>query len=106
MPSPLLWGDQATVRERLGKGLSELNLVRRHFKLTYPFPPSEVVEFFSLYHGPTNQAGASLDSGGRERLRQELETLWSVHNRAETGTRVCAEYLEVIGIRARDDRKE
>lgn len=106
MPSPLLWGDQATVYERLSKGLSKLNVVRRHFRLSYPFPPSEVVEFFCLYYGPTNRACASLGNRGREHLRQELETLWSAHNRAETGTRVFAEYLEVIGIRSRNVRKE
>jgi SAM-dependent methyltransferase len=101
MPSPVLWGDETTVRERLGTGLSDLNLVRRHYTFNYPFPPSEVVEFFRLYYGPTNQAFASLDSGGRERLRQELEALWSAHNRAGIGcTTVFAEYLEVIGIRA------
>ena len=101
MPSPVLWGDEATVRERLGKGLSELNLVRRHYTFSYPFPPSEVVEFFRLYYGPTNEAFASLDAGGRESLRRGLETLWSSHNRAGTDcTTVFAEYLEVIGIRA------
>jgi SAM-dependent methyltransferase len=101
MPSPVLWGDETTVRERLGKGLSELNLVRRHYTFSYPFPPSEVVEFFRLYYGPTNQAFASLDVGNAERLRQELEGLWSSHNRAGKGcTTVLAEYLEVIGIRA------
>ncbi|HSQ52710.1 MAG TPA: class I SAM-dependent methyltransferase [Nitrospiraceae bacterium] len=101
MPSPVLWGDEATVRERLSKGLSELNLVRRHYTFSYPFPPSEVVEFFRLYYGPTNQAFASLDADGRERLRQELEALWSSHNRAgKDCTTVFAEYLEVIGIRA------
>jgi len=101
MPSPVLWGDEATVRERLGKGLSELNLVKRHYTFSYPFPPSEVVEFFRLYYGPTNEAFASLDAGGRESLRRELETLWSSHNRTGTGcTTVFAEYLEVIGIRA------
>jgi SAM-dependent methyltransferase len=101
MPSPVLWGDEATVRERLGKGLSKLNLVRRHYTLSYPFPPSEVVEFFRLYYGPTNRAVASLDAGGGKRLRQELEGLWSSHNRAgmECMT-VLAEYLEVIGMRA------
>jgi SAM-dependent methyltransferase len=100
MPSPVLWGDETTVRERLGEGLSELNLVRRHYIFSYPFPPSEVVEFFRLHYGPTNQAFASLDAGGSERLRLELEALWSSHNRAETGcTTVFAEYLEVIGIR-------
>jgi len=101
MPSPVLWGDETTVRERLGKGLSELNLVRRHYTFSYPFPPSEVVEFFRLYYGPTNQAFAALDAVDRERLRRELETLWSSHNRAGTDcTTVFAEYLEVIGIRA------
>ena len=101
MPSPVLWGDETTVRERLGKGLSELLLVRRHYTFSYPFSPSEVVEFFRLYYGPTNQAFASLDVAGSEHLRQELVALWSSHNRAGTGcTTVFAEYLEVIGIRA------
>jgi len=101
MPSPVLWGDEATVRERLGKGLSNFNLVRRHYTLSYPFPPSEVVEFFRLYYGPTNRVFASLDAGGGERLRQELEALWSSHNRAGMGcTTILAEYLEVIGMRA------
>ncbi|HEX5543907.1 MAG TPA: class I SAM-dependent methyltransferase [Nitrospira sp.] len=99
MPSPLLWGDEAIVRERLGHGLSELSLTRRQYLFSYPFPPSEVVEFFRLYYGPTHQAFASLDELGRSRLRQDLEVLWSAHNRADGGsTTVYAEYLEVIGI--------
>ncbi len=100
MPSPVLWGDETTVRERLGQGLSELNMVRRQYTFSYPFPPSEVVEFFRLNYGPSNQAFASLDADGRERLRRELEALWTAHNRAGLGcTTVFAEYLEVIGIR-------
>jgi SAM-dependent methyltransferase len=100
-PSPVLWGDEATVRERFGAGLSELRLARRHYTLSYPFRPSEVVEFFRLYFGPMNQAFASLDANGRERLREELEALWQAHNRAWMDlTMVCAEYLEVIGTRA------
>jgi SAM-dependent methyltransferase len=101
MPSPLLWGDEATVRERLGAGLSDLSLVRRSYTFSYPFPPAEVVGFFQLNYGPTNQAFASLDADGRERLRHELESLWISHNRAAAGcTTVLAEYLEVIGTRA------
>ncbi|HXX73924.1 MAG TPA: class I SAM-dependent methyltransferase [Nitrospiraceae bacterium] len=101
MPSPVLWGDEATVRERLGKGLSDLSLIRRHYTFSYPFPPAEVAEHFRLYYGPTNQAFASLDIDGREGLRKELEALWSSHNRAGTDcTTVFAEYLEVIGTRA------
>jgi len=101
MPAPVLWGDEATVRERLGHGLSELSLARRQYLFDYPFPPSEVVEFFRLYYGPTNRAFASLDDEGQTQLRQELETLWATHNRgAADCTTVFAEYLEVIGIRA------
>ncbi|OQW37589.1 MAG: ubiquinone biosynthesis methyltransferase UbiE [Nitrospira sp. SG-bin1] len=100
MPSPVLWGDESTVRERLGHGLSELSLMRRQYLFDYPFPPSEVVEFFRLYYGPTNKAFASLDAEGQVRLRQELETLWAAHNRAGGDcTTVFAEYLEVVGIR-------
>jgi ubiquinone/menaquinone biosynthesis C-methylase UbiE len=100
MPAPVLWGDEATVRERLNEGLSDLSLVRRHYTFSYPFPPSEVVEFFRLYYGPTNQAFASLDALGAESLRRELDALWTSHNRAGAGsTTVFAEYLEVIGVR-------
>ncbi len=63
MPSPLLWGDEATVHERLGSGVSQLNLSRRPYTFNYPFPPSEVVDVFRLYYGPANLAFASLDDG-------------------------------------------
>jgi len=101
MPSPVLWGDETTVRERFGQGLADLRLVRRHYTLTYPFPPADVVELFRLYYGPIHQAFAALDADGRNALRRELEELWARHSRAATDrTTVYAEYLEVIGIRA------
>lgn len=100
MPSPTLWGDETTVRDRLGKGTSELQLNRRMYTFSYPFSPAEVVEFFRLYYGPTHLAFDSLTVDGQDRLRRELETLWSSHNRGGSGsTVVFAEYLEVIGIR-------
>jgi SAM-dependent methyltransferase len=100
IPAPVLWGDEASVRERLGHGLSELSLMRRQYLFDYPFPPSEVVEFFRLYYGPTNRAFASLDDEGQTQLRQELETLWAAHNRGGADcTTVLAEYLEVVGVR-------
>ena len=101
MPSPLLWGDEATVRERLGAGVSQLNLSRRLYTFNYPFPPSEVVEVFRLYYGPANLAFASLDHAGQQALHRDLESLWSAHNRA-TGnvTIVDAEYLDIVANRA------
>ena len=100
MPSPTLWGDESVVQERLGHGLSELSLARRQYLFSYPFAPSEVVEFFRLNYGPTNRAFAALDADGQHRLRQELDTLWSAHNQSgPDSTIVFAEYLEVIGIK-------
>ena len=101
MPSPLLWGDEAVVRERLGIGASRLNLTRRMYTFNYPFPPEEVVEIFRLYYGPANLAFESLEHADQNALRQELESLWSAHNRAKGGvTIVDAEYLDVIATRA------
>jgi SAM-dependent methyltransferase len=101
MPSPLLWGEEATVRERLGGGVSNLTLTRRMYTFNYPFSPSEVVDFFWSYYGPTNRAFASLDQEGQKKLHGELERLWSDYNLAGGGlTVVAAEYLEVIATRA------
>ena len=61
MPAPVLWGDETVVRSRLGHGISDLKMTRRQYSFTYPFPPSEVVEFFRQYYGPTNRAFATLD---------------------------------------------
>jgi SAM-dependent methyltransferase len=101
MPSPVLWGDEDTVRARFATGLSELRLSRRLYVIDYPFPPGEVVEFFRAFYGPTNRAFAALDETGQGALRQALEAHWSSANLAgPNGTRVEAEYLEVIGVRA------
>ena len=101
IPSPVLWGDEATVRTRLGRGVSDLTLTRRHYTFDFPFPPSDVVDFFQLYYGPINRAFAALPEDGRKMLHSELEELWSAHNHASDGlTVVRAEYLEVIATRA------
>jgi ubiquinone/menaquinone biosynthesis C-methylase UbiE len=101
MPAPVLWGDEAVVRERLGHGVSDLTMTRRQYSFTYPFPPAEVVEFFRQYYGPTNRAFASLDETDARKLRADLEALWSVNNRAgDELTVVSSEYLEVIAVKA------
>ena len=100
MPAPVLWGNEATVRERLGHGVATLSMTRRHYTFTYPFPPVDVVEFFRQYYGPTNRAFAALDENDARKLRNELEALWSIHNRGgDTLTVVKSEYLEVVATR-------
>ena len=101
MSSPVLWGDESVVRERLGAGVSHLEMARRYYPLDFPFPPAETVELFRQYYGPTNRAFASLDERSSNNLREELEALWSTYNRAGSDlTFVPAEYLEVIAVRA------
>jgi hypothetical protein len=101
MPAPVLWGDETVVRERLGPGVSDLKMTRRNYSFTYPFPPADVVEFFRQYYGPTNRAFSSLDETAARKLRNELEALWTAHNRGGNElTVVAAEYLEVVAIRA------
>jgi SAM-dependent methyltransferase len=102
MPSPVLWGDEAVVRERLGAGVSDLRLTRVLYRFEYPFGPADVVEFFREYYGPATRAFATLGNAEQAALRRELVGLWSTHNTATvTGrTTVNAEYLRVVGTRA------
>lgn len=101
MPSPLLWGDETTVRERFNGSVSNLQLTRCSITFNFPFTAPEVVECFRLYYGPTYKAFGALDEKGQTALRQELEQHWSAHNQAKNGvTRVESEYLEVVAIRA------
>ena len=101
MPSPIKWGDEETVRERLRDGISDLKFTRRMCAFKFPFAPAEVVEFFRAYYGPTQRAFGALDENGQAALRKDLEQLWSENNKATDGTtHVDAEYLEVVATRS------
>jgi len=101
MPSPVLWGEEPTVRRRLQAGISILECSKRFYRFEYPFPPEDVVEFFRLHYGPMTRAFASLDAASQARLRRELVELWSSRNASQNGaTVVDAEYLEVIATRS------
>lgn len=100
MPSPVLWGDEATVSARLCEGVADLKMARRGFLFAYPFPPGEVVEFFRTNYGPMFRAFGSLDASGQQELRADLVRLWSEHNQADGDqTKVMSEYLEVVATR-------
>jgi SAM-dependent methyltransferase len=100
MPSPALWGDEDTVRERFRAGVADLKLTRRLYPFNYPFGPSAVVEFFRIHYGPMRCAFDSLDVHGQQALRNDLVHLWSQENNAVCEvTTVNAEYLEVIATR-------
>ena len=102
MPSPLLWGDEATVRERLGAGASNLRLTKVNYRFDYAFSPADVVEFFRVNYGPTVRAFAALSEADQQGLRKELTNLWADHNTSQDPNRttVDSEYLEVVATRA------
>ncbi len=100
MASPVLWGDEPTVRERLKSEIASLECSRHQYELSYPFSPTDVVEFFRVNYGPMRRAFASIGEAAQQQLRDELTDLWSRHNRATDGTtKVDAEYLQVVGVR-------
>jgi SAM-dependent methyltransferase len=101
MPSPLLWGDEASCRQRFAAGVGGLKITRYLYPFVYPFAPAEVAQFFFDYYGPTNRAFASLSGDARRALHDDLTALWTRNNLATDGsTRVEGEYIEVIGTRS------
>jgi SAM-dependent methyltransferase len=101
IPLPVLWGDESTVKQRLGHGCAQLTCTRRKVAMAYPFPPKETLAFFRRYMGPTQMAFSRLDAAGQAALASALESLWVEHNTATDGTTaVEGEYLEVHAIRA------
>ncbi len=101
VPSPMDWGDEATVHSRLRHGFTDVRLTRRIALMRHPFPPAETVEFFRRYYGPTHRAFASLDDSAQAALRRDLVELQTEYNisRIFGTTEVAAEYLEVTAIR-------
>jgi ubiquinone/menaquinone biosynthesis C-methylase UbiE len=101
VPPPLLWGSEATVRERFANGVTDLRLTRHQAHQIYPYGPEKVVALFRQYYGPTKTAFSKLDAAGQAELAAQLESLWKEHNTATDGTTdVLVEYLEVRATRA------
>jgi len=101
IPSPILWGDEETVKARFAEGTNEVKTVRVPTPFVVPFPPDEMVEYFREFYGPTKGAFNALDDDGKAALKKDLTDLWAANNRATDGTTdVESEYLEVTAIKA------
>ena len=104
MPSPLLWGDESKVRERFGEQVADLRVQPRMIAFHFEqFTPTQVVEFWREFYGPTQRAFEALagDAQKQASLRASLEDLWATHNRVRnSGTVVESEYLEVLAVLA------
>jgi SAM-dependent methyltransferase len=99
LAAPVLWGHEATVRERLTAHGVKVQTKRQSMVFDYPFPPSDVVQFFREYFGPTKMAFARMDPAAQTAYARDLEKLWAEHNESDSGTLIQNEYLVVIGTR-------
>jgi SAM-dependent methyltransferase len=96
VPSPLSWGDPATVRSRLNTNVADLRMTPFTTQLQFPFSVAETVEFYRKHYGPAQRSFEALNEEKQGELRRDMESLYTKHNRASDGTtRIEAEYLEV-----------
>jgi hypothetical protein len=98
--SPMTWGDEGQVRERLeAAGIPAQNVTFERASWTFRLdgPPSELLAIFRTYYGPTMNAFEAAAKDGREdQLAAELEQLFVEQNRGGERTEIAATFLKVI----------
>lgn len=99
--SPVSWGVEENVHERFGAaGVSAENIAceRETYVFSHPGTPSELLQTFKQYYGPTMNAFEAASKDGRaEQLETELTQLFEEHNRAGAErTEIPATYLKVM----------
>lgn len=100
MPSPLLWGTEDAVRERLGDAVTDLTFTRRMMHFSYPLPPEAVADHYLEHFGPVKTAAAQLDADARAALRDDIVAHWAAGNTATDGTTEAdAEFLVVRAVK-------
>jgi SAM-dependent methyltransferase len=99
--SPMTWGVDANVIERFGAAgiaADKVAFLRDTYVFNFSAPPSDLVDEFRLYYGPTMNAFEAAEKNGRaDALRQELVALFESQNRsADKGrTSIPATFLRV-----------
>ena len=99
--SPMTWGLEDMVIARFaGAGVprDRITFVRSTYVFEHPGAPSELLDDFSTYYGPTMNAFAAAEAEGRAHaLRRELDDLFQAQNVSakSTETRIPATFLKV-----------
>lgn len=99
--SPVSWGVEDNVRERFGAaGVPAENIAceRETYVFRHPGAPSELLQTFKEYYGPTMNAFEAASKDGRgEQLEAELTQLFEEYNRAGADrTEIPATFLKVL----------
>jgi hypothetical protein len=99
--SPMTWGIESNVIERFaGAAIPEekISFVRDTYTFNFPGPPSELLDAFKKYYGPTMNAFEAAEKNGRARdLQKELEALFNRQNKSPSkdATSIPATFLLV-----------
>jgi len=100
---PVLWGDEATVRERLEPHFSEIRTELIPVDFDMATNAAGAVAFFRKNFGPTQVAFSKLDEDGQLAFALDLEALWAGANVAEDKENrvlIRNEYLQVTAVRS------
>jgi ubiquinone/menaquinone biosynthesis C-methylase UbiE len=99
--SPMLWGVESHVIERFvnaGVAKENISFVKETFTFIAPFSPSQFVDAFKNYYGPTMNAFEAAEKNGKASdLQRDLETLFNSQNKSNSKntTSIPATYLQV-----------
>ena len=99
---PVLWGDEATVRQRLASQFRNIETKLIPVEFDLPYGSAGSVAYFRKYFGPTQVAFSRLDEAGQAAFAADLEALWSKANIAadpQQHTVIKNEYLQVTATR-------
>jgi SAM-dependent methyltransferase len=103
--SPMLWGVESHVIERFGNAgvaKEDISFVKDTFTFKISCPPSEFLDRFKNYYGPTMNAFEAAEKNGKAAdLQRELEALFNSQNKSGNGnsTFIQANFLKVTVIR-------
>ena len=99
--SPMMWGVEANVIERFGKvGVSkeQISFLRDTYTFNFAGTPSEFVDAFKTFYGPTMNAFEAAEKNGKAgELQKELEVLFNSQNKSTTKniTSIPATFLQI-----------
>jgi len=100
--SPFLWGEEATVRDRLKPGFDAVETSVVAFRWELQRSAAGSAEFFAKNSGVVQLALGRLDAPKQAALLHDLEQLWIDNNLATNGenhTLISNEYLEALATR-------
>src|SRR5438128_11830794 len=97
--SPMTWGVESNVIERFtaaGMPKDHISFARDTYTFNFPSAPSELVDEFRKYYGPTMNAFEAAEKQGRAaELQEELKHLFNSQNKSEDATSIPATFLRV-----------